>query len=106
MDKKYRVITGAAFILAFNNPSPGNPELKMFQFDDDYLYAEWEDGDKTKTKVDKIEQVIKDGEEIGIKIWFGDDFLPLSKEEGEGLYGDFEEDEDEFGDDDFDIEGA
>lgn len=94
MDKKYRTITGLAFVLAFNNPSPGNPELKMFEFGDEYLYAIWEDGDATRTKIDKIEKVSEDGKEIGINIWFGSTPLFLSKVEGEEPYGDEEDDED------------
>lgn len=95
MDKKYRTITGLAFVLAFNNPSPGNPELKMFEFDDEYLYAVWEDGDMTKTKVDKIEKVFEDEKETGINIWFGSCPLFLSKVEGEELYGDGDEENNE-----------
>jgi len=88
IDKEYRLIDGISFIMGFYNPSPGNPEIKTFEFDDHFLYAIWGDGDKTKTEMDSIERILNDdGEEIGINLWFGENSIYLMKMGEDGEYG-------------------
>ena len=92
-EKEYRLIDKAFFIMGFYNPSPGNPEIRTFEFDEKFLYAVWEDGDKTKTQIDKVEKIYKKGdeEEIGIYLWFGEDHIYLSR-----IHKRYNEDEDEY----------
>ena len=99
IEKDYRLIDGNFFILGFYNPSPGNPEIKSFDFDDNFLFAIWEDGDKTKTKIDSIEVVYdkkNKKEEIGIYLWFGENNIYLMKTADKNEYGEaYDEDDDE-----------
>ena len=78
----HRLIDGNSFIMGFYNPSPGNPEIQSFEFNDRYLYATWEDGDKTKTEIDSIEKIYDEEDkdkEVGIYLWFGENNIYLMK---------------------------
>jgi len=104
IEKEYRLIDGMSFIMGFYNPSPGNPVIRTFEFDDQFLYAIWEDGDKTKTEIDSIERLHDvDGEESGINLWFGENSIFLMKTDQDGEYGDLDEnfDDEDFDDEDF-----
>jgi hypothetical protein len=103
----YEILSGKHFVLRFYNPSPGNPELKHFDFDEEYVYTEWLDSSKTKTKIDRIEQKYDEDKkdlEIGVVLWMGRNYIFLSKvDEDEDFYDyddfnndeDYEEDEEE-----------
>lgn len=111
IEKEYRLTDGISFVMGFYNPSPGNPGIKTFEFDNQFLYAIWEDGDKTKTEIDSIERMHDDDDvEIGVNLWFGEDSIYLVKmaqsdeyedigyddEDDEGFDEDFTEDSEDF----------
>ena len=100
----YEVLSGRHFVLRFYNPSPGNPELKHFDFDDDYIYTEWLDSSKTKTKIDKIETKYDEEDkdlEVGLILWMGRNYIFLSKVDAED---DPDEEEEYYEEEDYDTD--
>jgi len=102
--KEYHILDGRSFNFRFFNPSPGNPRISNLEFDEYFIYANWIDGSKTKTKLDRVEFDDENDKDIGITLWYDGFSLFLSnKEEPEDFNEDdldgneFDEGEEDYG---------
>lgn len=80
------------FILRYYNPSPGNPVAKNMDFDNDYIYISWTDGNQTKTPIKKIEDKYDNDGLEGTIIWLTDDINIFIDKYDENEISDFDED--------------